>query len=90
MDVYGNHLRNIADILQRAGFTPSVRGEGTARFVYAEHADRAVEVYWDGEGFAVELFEQPHEVSVRDYQQDTPTIAAEQAVEWLSRHDNAA
>ncbi len=90
MDVYGNHLRNVADILQRAGFTPCVRGEGTARFVYAEHADRAIEFYWDGEGFTVELFEQPADASVRDYQQDTPAIAAEQAVEWLSRHDNAA
>ena len=88
MDVYGNHLRNIADILQRAGFTPSVRGEGTARFVYAEHTHRAVEVYWDGEGFTVELYEQPHEVSVRDYQQDTATIAAQQAVERLSRHED--
>lgn len=90
MDVYGNHLRNIADILHHAGFIPSIRGEGTARFVYAEHTGRAVEVYWDGEGFTVELFQQPAEVSVRDYQQDTATIAAEQAVEWLSRHDNAA
>lgn len=90
MDVYGNHLRDIADILLRAGFTSSMRGESTARFVYAEHADRAVEVYWDGEGFTVELFEQPAEVSVRDYQQDTLAIAAEQAVEWLSRDDNAA
>ena len=85
MDMYGNHLQNIAGILQRAGFTPSVRGEGTARFVYAGHADRAVKVYWDGAGFTVELFEQPAEVSAYDYQQDTPTIAAEQAVEWLSK-----
>jgi hypothetical protein len=72
-------------ILQRAAFSPSVRGEGGARFVYAEHTGRAVEVDWDGVGFLVELFEQPAEASVRDYQQDTPEHAAEQAVDWLSR-----
>jgi hypothetical protein len=90
MDVYGKHLRDIADILLRAGFASSVRGESTARFLYVEHADRAVEVYWGCEGFTVELFEQPVEVSVRGYQQDAPDIAAKQAVEWLSRQDSAA
>ena len=89
-DTYGDQLRSIASILQCAGFSPSVRGDGGCRFVYAEHADRAVELYWDGAGFLVELFEQPSETSVRDYQQDTPEHAAEQAVEWLSRHENAA
>src|SRR5712671_1347294 len=90
MDPYGDNLRRIANILQDAGFSPSVRGKDEARFVYAEHADRAVEVYRDGVGFLVELFEQPAEASVRDHQQETPEHAAEQAVDWLSRHDNAA
>jgi len=88
MDTYGDQLRGIAGILQHAGFSPSIRGEDMSRFVYAEHADRAVEVYWDGVGFLVELFEQPAETSVRDHQQDTPVHAAEQAVHWISRHDN--
>lgn len=88
MDVYGDDLRSIVNVFQRAGFTSFVRGEGSARFVYAEHIERAVEVYRDGDGFTVEFFEQPHEVSVRDNRHDTAAIAAEQAVEWLSRHDN--
>jgi len=86
MDTYGDQLRSIASALQRAGFTPSVRGEGVARLVYAEHADRAAEVYRDGVGFLVELFEQPAKASVRDYQQDTP----EHAADWLSRNEGAA
>ena len=87
IDTYGDQLRSIASILQDAGFTPSVRGDGVGRFVYAEHADRAVELHWDGVGFLVELFQEPAEASVRDYQQDTPAQAAKQAVDWLSRHD---
>ncbi len=67
-----------------------MRGDGGARFVYAEHADRAVELYFDGVGFLVELFEQPAEASVRDYQQSTPEHAADQAVDWLSRHEGVA
>ena len=87
MDVYGEQLSDIVSILKRAGFLPSVRGENLGRFVYAEHGGRAVEIYFDGVGFLVELFEEPAETSVRDYQQDTPKIAAEQAVEWLSRRE---
>ncbi len=90
MDIYGDQLRSIASTLQHAGFSPSLRGKDMARFVYAEHSDRAVEVYWNGIGFLVEFFEQPAEVSVRDCRQDTPEYAAMQAVDWLSRHDNMA
>jgi hypothetical protein len=86
MDTYGDQLRGIADILQRAGFRPEVRGEGKGRFVYAEHADRAVELYCGDVGFAIEFFEEPSEYSVRESQQDTPEHAAEQAVDWLARH----
>ena len=86
-DTYGDQLRSIAGVLERAGFSPSVRGDGRARFVYAEHGGRAVELSHDGVGFFIELFEQPAETSVRDYQQDTVEHAAEQAVDWLSRRD---
>jgi hypothetical protein len=78
-DTYGDQLRSIAGVLERAGFSPSVRGNGRARFVYAEHGGRAVE-----------LFEEPAEISMRDYQQDTPQHAAEQAVDWLSRRNVAS
>lgn len=87
MDVYGNHLRSIAETLQRAGFAPSVRGEGTARFVFAESHGRAVELYWGYDGFMAEFFEEPVAVSLRDIRHSTPTIVTEQAIDWLSRHD---
>lgn len=89
MDVYGNHLQSIAETLQRAGFAPSVRGEGTARFVFAESHGRAVELYWGYDGFMAEFFEDPAEVSVRDIRYSTPTTVTEQAIDWLSRHDGA-
>ena len=86
MDTYGDQLSRIVSILQQSGFSSSVRGDGAARFVYAEHTDRAVELSRDGVGFFVELFQQPAEISVRDYQQDTIEHATQQAVDWLSRH----
>jgi hypothetical protein len=86
MDAYGDQLQSIVGILQSAGFRPVVRGEDKGRFVYAEHADRAVELYCGDVGFTIECFEEPSEYSVRESQQDTPEHAAEQAVDWLSRH----
>jgi len=90
MDTYGDLLQRAVSILQRSGFSSSVRGNGAARFVYAEHGGRAVELSFDGVGFFVELFEKPTEISVCDTQQDTVEIAAEQAVDWLARHESAA
>ena len=89
-DTYGSQLQSIADILRRAGFTACIRGAGASRFVYVEHGTRAAELSHDGAGFFVELFEQPHVASVRDYQQDTPELAAHDALEWLSRNDRNA
>jgi hypothetical protein len=34
---YRGQLRSIASVFEHAGFPPSVRGDGEARFVYAEH-----------------------------------------------------
>ena len=84
-ETYGEQLDLIANLLKGDGFSPSVRGEDMGRFVYAEHQDRAAEVYWDGVAFMIELFEQPTVHSVRDYHQDTPEIAAGQAIDWLLR-----
>ena len=89
-DIYGRQLHIIADLLLRAGFPASIRGEGAARFVYVEHGTRAAEISHDGVGFFVELFEEPHEASLRDYQQDTPEFATEDAIAWLSRNDRNA
>jgi hypothetical protein len=89
MDQYGDQLRNIAGIIQHAGFLPSVRGEGKVRFVCAEHGGRIVEIYSDGKGFTVELWEQPEELSMFGCEQVEAVMAAGQAIEWLLRHDNA-
>jgi hypothetical protein len=83
MNAYGDQLRGIAGILECAGFHPVVRGVDKSRFVYAEHADRAVEVYCDEGGFLIEFFEEPAEYAVGECHQDTPPRAAQQAVEWL-------
>jgi hypothetical protein len=85
MDAYGDQLRGIAGIIERAGFHPAVRGVDKSRFVYAEHENRAVEVYCDEGGFLIEFFEEPAEYSVRESQHDTPEQAAERAVDWLLR-----
>jgi hypothetical protein len=56
--VYTDH-DTVARSLNAAGFRASVRGEGAARFVFAEAGERSVEIsalddgvwveYWDGE-----------------------------------------
>jgi hypothetical protein len=89
MDTYGDQLSSIAGIIEQAGFSTSIRGENMARFVYAEHSERTVEVYWDNAAFMVELFEEPVAHSVRDYHQDTVEHAARQAVDWLSRFNES-
>ena len=89
-DLYGSQLKTIAAILHRAGFAACIRGDGAARFVYAEHGTRAAELSHDGVGFFVELFEQPHESAVRAVQYDTPELAADDALEWLSSNSRNA
>ena len=44
MDDYGTELTAIASDLQEVAATCSVRGDGTARFVFAECGKRAIEV----------------------------------------------
>ena len=82
---YDNQLENMVRILHRAGLDTSILGEGADRFVRSEHGARAAELSHDGVGFFVELFEQPREESLYDYQQASLWDATEQAVEWLLR-----
>jgi hypothetical protein len=84
MDMYGDQLHSIAIFLRDAGFTPSVRGASEARFVFADHAGRAIEVYWNGDGWLLEVFEEPEKAPVQNHQRDTPELAAKQAIDWLS------
>ena len=83
-DLYGSELQAMADVLLRAEFTVSVRGDGLARFVFAEHGTRAAELSRDGTDFFVELFEGPHEPSLHDQRLSTPALAADYALAWLS------
>ena len=70
------------------GFDTSIRGSGLAAFVFSEGNDRAIEISKDDTGFFIELFEAPHENSVRDFQQDTIEHSVEQAIAWLQRRDS--
>jgi hypothetical protein len=61
VDVHGNHLRAVADTLQRSGFALHERGEGRARCVYALHAALTMGFYWDCLDVTSELFDRPGE-----------------------------
>ena len=87
---YGNKLQLMSRALEGAGFSAFIRGDGEARLVCSEHNNRAVEMSHDGTGFFIELFDQPSEISMRDYQQDTIALATEQAIEWLSGNEDTA
>ncbi len=83
VDSYASELLEIARCLKKAGFDPSIRGEYAARFVYVEHQRRAAEVSKAEEGWFVELWEEPSEISIRDEVQDTIPFAVEQVLDWL-------
>jgi len=82
---YHDHLARVAEYLSQRGVDADCRGDGAARFVYAQRAGRATELSWDGVGVFIEMFEEPSEVSVRDEQQDSFEIGAERAIAWLMR-----
>jgi hypothetical protein len=83
-DEYGIELNEICAKLTQAGFHPSIRGDGKARFAYIEHKERSAEICKDITGWFIYLFENQNEVSVRDEVQDTIIIAVEQVIAWLN------
>ena len=89
IEAYGEQLTAIAGILPRAGIAPSVRGEGAARFVFAQHADRAVEIDCDDStGWIIEMFENPADASVDLARAESLEHAAAIAAAWLSRQQD--
>lgn len=85
MDSYGDQLKRIVSSLARKGFPAAGCGDGAARFVYADFAGRAAEVSRDEMGFFVELFEEPMEASLHQFEQEGIEDAIRLVVEWLSR-----
>lgn len=75
--------QRIADL----GFDTTIRGSGAAAFVYSTANDRAIEISRDHTGYYIELFEAPHDNSVRDYLQDDIEHSIEQAIAWLQRRE---
>jgi GxxExxY protein len=56
MDSYGRELAAIADQLRGSDRLCSVRGDGPARFVFAERGNRAAELSRSGDGWWVEFW----------------------------------
>jgi hypothetical protein len=59
MDERDDHGRELSDALaqlQRDAITAAVRGDGPARFVFAERGHRATEFYRGDNGWLVELW----------------------------------
>lgn len=83
-DSYGGQLQTIAAMLRQGGYAADIRGSGVGSFVYAEHGNRAAELYGDDGEFWVELFEAPHEGAIRDDRQATPELAARSVLGWFS------
>jgi hypothetical protein len=74
----------VAGSLIKAGFSATVRGEGAARFVFAEAAGRAVEISDAGEGIWVEYWDCGDERPKFERTFPGGDAAAADACAWLS------
>jgi len=81
MNDYGRELAELVAILDGAGAVASVRGDGSARFVYAVRDPRAVEISCDADGWWVEFWEGDSVVSDRTF--SVSRAAALSARSWL-------
>jgi hypothetical protein len=76
-------LGQVADALTGAGCQVSIRGDGVARFVLAEHHGRAVEICPGEHDFYVECFLPDEEYACTESQEPSYEAAIQQALGWL-------
>jgi hypothetical protein len=72
----------LAHRLNAAGFRADVRGDGVARFVFAEAGRRAVEISVAGVGIWIEYWED-NDVGKIDRTFPTAEAALKDAIAWL-------
>jgi hypothetical protein len=82
-DTYGGELQQTVSVLTQAGCRASVRGEGTSRFVFAEHNDRAVEMSRDGADVYIEFWRPGEDSSSTDGRELNYEAAIQRAFAWL-------
>ena len=82
---YHKRLQQVADSLTSAGCQVSIRGDGGARFVFAEHHGRAVEVYRGEHDVYVECFPAGEEYSSTETREPSYEAATRRALDWLSQ-----
>jgi hypothetical protein len=76
-------LQQIAEAIKNAGFLVFIRGDESARFVFAENGGRAIEVYHGKVAFCVECFLPEEEFSSVELRGISNEIATQRAIEWL-------
>ncbi len=84
-DDYQKHLQAVADALTAAGCQVSIRGDGAARFVFAERDSRAVEVYQADDEVCIELFPAGEEYSSTEAREPSYEAATERVLGWLNQ-----
>jgi hypothetical protein len=81
-DDYGRELAAVIDELQGGAGACSVRGDGNARFVFAERGGRATELSRSDEGWWVEFWASEEVVADRTFASAEESAAAARA--WLA------
>lgn len=80
-DRYGSELDQALNMIVALGLAASIRGEGAARFLFAEQGGRALEISRDGQQVVLEFFE--GEEPVKKDLVDDFHVAVQQTVTWL-------
>ncbi len=83
IDDYNNELNEVASRLATTAMT-TVRGDGAARFVYAERAGRAIELSRAAEGWWVEFWSSEKVETDRTYVSCEDAIVASRS--WLAEN----
>ncbi|HEX3627804.1 MAG TPA: hypothetical protein VH280_20535 [Verrucomicrobiae bacterium] len=82
---YHKQLEQVAEALTSAGCSVSIRGDGVARFIFAEQHGRAVEIYGGEPEIYVECFSSGEEYASTETQESSYEATTRRALDWLSQ-----
>ena len=84
--MYGNNLNNVVEQLRVKQIVSEIREEGTARFVFAQLNDKAMEISWAGDdGVFLEYWQGPEDSgSINKETVGSFEIATNKTIEWFN------
>ncbi len=85
-DIYGNNLGTVLVQLRAKQINSEIKGEGTARFIFAKLSNKSIEISWAGDGGVfLEYWKGPEESgSMHEETVSSFEIAINKAIEWFN------